>query len=345
MTPRRRTSKNRGLPAHVYTERKGDRTYYRYRNPQTGKFHGLGPNKALALQAANLLNSRLVSTPTAESLVARVLSAKDPFDEYAQNYTSNTLPRKKNRRGQSIASKTLTEYKRYIARAIAAWGTTPIAQITRRHVAEFLDQFPDATYNRTRNALRGLFADAVAGGVIDANPVDGTAIRTEVVQRKRLTHDQYRAIHAVAEPWLQRAMDLALLTLQRREDLVRLTKNDVIDGALHVRVKKTGVNLRIRVWPELDDLLSRCPDGPLVSRQRSAVKPDYLSRAFEAARDQVPELAALAPGTRPSFHELRALGARLHEEAGRDPQGLLGHLERKTTRVYLDRHQEKWSEV
>ena len=242
-----------------------------------------------------------------------------------------------------MAATTLSDYQRHIDRAIKAWGGRAITAITRRDVSDLISNYPEVTRNRTRNTLNGLFKWALASGYIDTNPVEGTAIATEIVQRTRLSHAQFLAIRAQAEPWLQHAMDLGLLTLQRRTDLVGLTAADVHDGGLHVRMKKTGVNLRIRLWPELEALLPKT--GPLVTRNHKPVTPDYLSRAFARARDRVPEFAALPAGEKPSFHEIRALGARLLEEQGKDPQLMLGHLESKTTRVYLDRHKEKWIEA
>ena len=50
-------------------------------------------------------------------------------------------------------------------------------------------------------------------------------------QRARLTTDAYTAIRAHAPAWLQRAMDLSLLTLLRREDVASLRFADVRDGA------------------------------------------------------------------------------------------------------------------
>ena len=47
----------------------------------------------------------------------------------------------------------------------------------------------------------------------------------------------------------------------------------------------------------------------------------------------------------PTLHEVRALGAKLYEEKGIDPQILLGHLDPKMTRLYLDRHKVQWVDI
>lgn len=340
---RPRNKQNKGLPEHLYVQNKGGTQYYRYQHPVTRAMIGLGTNRTEAIRAARLANARLLSAPSAERLAARILKPADPFDTYAEKYRDEVLPAARNRRGKPLATVTRSEYNRYINQAIAAWGDRAITGITRQDVAQHLEPMPANTRNHARSTLRGLFAHAIADGVVEANPVEGTLKARIIVQRSRLTLAQYRRIYRHADPWLRRAMSIALRTLQRREDLITLTAADVIDGGLHVRQKKTGVNLRIKLWPQLERLLPK--SGPLVARDGKPVQKGYLSRAFAAARDQVEELRALPSAQRPTLHELRALGALLYEAAGRDPQPLLGHLEAKTTRLYLDRHKERWIEV
>ncbi|MEH6814187.1 MAG: hypothetical protein V7677_16760 [Motiliproteus sp.] len=48
---------------------------------------------------------------------------------------------------------------------------------------------------------------------------------------------------------------------------------------------------------------------------------------------------------RPTFHEIRALGAHLYKEQGIDPQALLGHTDAKMTDHYLDGHGTQWTRV
>ena len=70
-----------------------------------------------------------------------------------------------------------------------------------------------------------------------------------------------------------------------------------------------------------------------------------LSREFQDVRDRLGLFDRLPAEQHPSFHEIRALGAWLYQQAGIDPQALLGHTSQKTTRVYLDRHQVEYLEV
>lgn len=212
-----------------------------------------------------------------------------------------------------------------------------------------------------------MFAWAVAEGLRDDNPVEGTLTRVEVVRRQRLTLATWRRIRNAAEPWFRNALDLALQTLQRREDLVAMRFDQVEDGRLLVRQQKveghgTG-NIRIRVSRELGALIEDCRDDLLSpymihrkpKRRRreyldrkehwTQVQPEMLTREFKRLRDQCGLYKDLAAGQRPSFHEVRALGADLYREAGWPEdaiQRLLGHSSKKMTDTYLDRHRERW---
>jgi integrase len=75
------------------------------------------------------------------------------------------------------------------------------------------------------------------------------------------------------------------------------------------------------------------------------VSKEMLTREFQRLRDQTGLVDHLAPKKRPSFHEVRALGADQYRVAGRPEksiQRLLGHSSKRMTELYLDRHQERW---
>ena len=163
-------------------------------------------------------------------------------------------------------------------------------------------------------------------------------------------------------------MDLSLVTLLRREDVVSLKFADVRDGFLWVVPLKiegsTLVKLKIRVdeqlssllWQARDSVLSpfvvhRLPDRARPSDKRATarqhhtqVMPEQLTRAVQDAR----EAAGVAGGNPPSFHEIRRLGGALPSEAGwtvEQVQGLMGHYSLSMTEHYLEGHDTPWQEV
>jgi integrase len=68
------------------------------------------------------------------------------------------------------------------------------------------------------------------------------------------------------------------------------------------------------------------------------VTPEYLSKAFAEARDATELFHEWAPETKPTFHEIRPLGARIYRylDYPKDYiQTLMSHTDIKTTEIYL----------
>lgn len=173
----------------------------------------------------------------------------------------------------------------------------------------------------------------------------------------------------VAAPWLQNAMDLALQTLQRREDLVLLQFSDIRNGSLHVEQGKSGGQRRlaIKVSAELEEVLQRCRDriaSPFIihrlpdkarptdmrARKRkhfSQVLPEQITRVFTIAFEKS-GITLTGDRTRPTFHEIRSLGIALYRQAGwseAQVQALAGHADVAMTRHYMEGHEAPWQPV
>lgn len=72
--------------------------------------------------------------------------------------------------------------------------------------------------------------------------------------------------------------------------------------------------------------------------------PDYLTKEFSKARDAAHAYDHVPAGERPTFHEIRALGAWLYEQQGFAQeyiQGLMGHADVKMTEHYQSGHGEE----
>ena len=85
MNGRRRSIRKRGLPVNLY-ERRG---YFWWRNPVDGKTHGLGRDKAMAVQEAIEANLYITGLETFPRLIDRVKdigrqSVGDWLDRYAK---------------------------------------------------------------------------------------------------------------------------------------------------------------------------------------------------------------------------------------------------------------------
>jgi len=353
----RKHQKSKGLPENLYVYRKNEVYYYRYRHPKTRRDYGLGTDRQAAIQAARKLNSELMDYGRAGDLVARVTGAHDFFGTFIDRFVDEILPGLRKRHGGPLSAKTISEYRRELSHVKAALGSRPFGEINRRRVAEFLHTFPATASNRYRAVISLVSRYAIADGLMEENPIAKTIARTENVQRHRLNLKGYLVACSKAEPWEQNAFAFALHTIQRREDLVRLQFSDYINGTLKVHQQKTGTFVEIEAAAELHGIIQRCrdeipspflihrkPDRHVKSKHRghwTQVLPDMLSRAFQRARDASGQYDHLPQEQRPSFHEIRSLGADLYRKRGWPEsliQQLLGHKNIEMTNDYLKGH-------
>jgi len=79
----------------------------------------------------------------------------------------------------------------------------------------------------------------ISKGLINDNPARQTLKRYRIKQLKRHTLEGLSAVRAVSPKWLQNAIDLAMLTTQRRIDILNMKWSDIRDGYLHVAQEKT----------------------------------------------------------------------------------------------------------
>lgn len=357
MTPRPRSKARQGWPANLYPNRDG----FKYRHPVTRKETFMGRDQPKAFAAAKKLNAMLMP---GNDLVDRVVGSRETVADAIAVFRRDDIP------ARGWAPKTAEVYESVIRRIQAGMGSRPAEDVTVKDCAEFIRAVTqsDRARQQFRLVLGWIMACAVQEGWIDTNPVLATRRFQHERKRARLTKEMYAAIWEQAEPWLRLSMDLSLVTLLRREDVVSLKFTDVRDGFLWVVPLKTEgttlVKLKIRVGEELAALLAQARDtvlSPFVvhrlpnrarpSDKRAAarqhhtqVMPEQLTRAFQDAREAV----GISGANAPSFHEIRSLGGALLSESGwaiEQVQSLMGHSSASMTEHYLEGHDAPWHEV
>lgn len=346
MSPRPRKAANKDLPPNLY-ERKG--RYY-YRRPTDGVEVYLGGDRAEAKRAAKQAN---IHFSTDAGLAAKAIGiASHTVAKAIERWQAEDVAHRQLKAG------TLDNIGYRAERVAADLGRRMIDTLTTKDVAEWLDGMDGDAYKTHRSTLSQVCDFAITKGWMNANPVTPTKPRKPgtVKQRERLTLDGFKAIYALVEPWMQIAMDLALVTLQRRGDVVRMRFADETAGNLLVEQEKTGAALEVAIGDELRAIIKRARMSGMVSpyivhrrqqrkakgnEHRTQVTPEMVSRAFADARDALPEFADMQPAQRPTFHEVRALGGRLYEKAGwskKEIQALMGHADEEMTEHYLEGH-------
>ena len=357
MMGRARKPGRRDWPQNLYAHRDG----FKYRHPITRKEHSMGKDKAKAFAAAKKLNAMLMPS---NDLVSKVLTPGETVADAIVVFRRDDVP------GRKWAPKTAEVYESVIRRIEAGLGSRPVADVTVKICATFIRDVTESDRARQqfRLVLGWILACAVEEGWIDSNPALATRRFQHERKRVRLTLDVYRAIWDQAAPWLRNAMDLSLVTLLRREDVVTVKFADVRDGNLWVVPSKTegstNVRLQIATAGPLADLLKRCKDdvaSPFVihrlpekarpsdkraktRKHHTQVLPEQLSRAFAAARDA----AGVGGDAPPTFHEIRSLGGALLRDAGwttEQIQALMGHGNASMTEHYLGGHEAPWQPV
>jgi integrase len=363
MTPRRRIHK--GLEPNVYLSVTKGTNYYRYRHPITGKFHGIGSNKALANKRARLLNTRLI--PEEETVIDHILGISGVgVPHLVARFREERVPEMK----LKLSTERSLMYR--LARIEKDMSNKVVDTINTEDCATWLDDnFVKDPYVKHRNTLIALFRFAINKGYRADNPAESTyASRQDTGKdRTRLTLAQFKDIEAIAPPWMQLAMRLSLITLLGRAEVVNLRYVDIRDDCLYVIRQKIDkhdhARLRIAITPDIAEILQESRRSgiasPYVIHRRptrikpnketdhwSQIHPNVFSTVFRKLREQAPSIACLPKEQRPTFHEVRALGSWLYEKAGYDRdyvQRLMAHSDGAMTEYYQTEHEEKWVDV
>jgi integrase len=365
MAPRPRTLKNRKLPPNLYPNGK----YWRYRNPVTGVMTSINRPVEEAIKLARAANLKIAALVVDDGALLTLLTGdKLPTVSHVlKRFADEWLPEK------GYAARTLEEIEFKLERYRLDLGEKMIGQVDVLAMAEYLDQFSNNAYTKHRGLWVQIFSFAVAKGLAERNCAELTLVKKEAEKkRQRHTLAGLKAIidAVTTPPWLKRAIRLALASLQRREDIVTWLKSavDMDKNTLTVSPGKTQgydnpVHLKITMGAALREVIGECLRSPLVSpylihykpkaRRReqisakdhwTSVTPDYLTKEFSKARDAAHAYDNVPAGERPTFHEIRALGAWLYEQQNFPQeyiQALLGHADEKMTKHYQDGHGEK----
>lgn len=284
--------------------------------------------------------------------------------EWAETYSDIVARR-------PLQAKTLANRRGYIRRIVESLGDRRIGAILPHEIGAVIGDLAKAhpvAAKRTLTELRDMLNEAMLNGWIERNPAAAVRPPRVRVARRRLALEEFRAIHAwsVAHqpPWCARLFVLAVVTGQRRGDLLAMRFSDVWDGHLHVIQQKTGARLALPCALRLDaigvsigEAVEACrsygrgaaaADDALLIRKSTgaALSPPSASWRFEVAREGALGLHQ-GDGDPASLHELRSLSEREYRARGVNTQTLLGHTRKEMTDLYnnsrgLDARLGKW---
>jgi integrase len=306
---------HKGLPPRLHI--KGDR-YYHVSTTQPRKWTPLGADRARAL----LEWARIEG------------SEPDPnvrtFEVIALRYEREVIPGK--------APRTQRDNLIELDRLRSVFGPVLIENIKPHHVRAYLDkrgQSAKARANREKALLSHLFNKAREWGYTDAtNPCQGVKGFTESGRDRYVSDEEFEAVRSKADPTLQDAMDLALLTGQRPADVLKILRTDIRDGALFVRQNKTGAKRAIDLVGQLAEVIERIWSRPRVRVSAYLVQDDDGKPLSMLALRSRFDKARRAAGVSFQFRDIRAKTASDTGDLSHS-QKLLGHKTRDMTEHYV----------
>ncbi|MBK2955129.1 tyrosine-type recombinase/integrase [Enterobacter hormaechei] len=363
--PRKNSISIPGLYARF--DRRTDKTYYQYKNPVTGKFHGLGTDKAKAEKIAATANQRIAAAEADYFL--KQIDEKPAANKTRGISLKGWVVRYEKVQRTRVSNGELSEGRfkekmRMVNLLAERLGNHPLRSLEVRDFSllleEWLDKGQASTALNNRVVWIDLYREAQHAGEVPPgwNPPEATRKPIPKVYRARLSIEDWKAIFRVAPEghYIRNAMLLALVAGQRREDIVRMKFSDVWDDHLHVIQGKTGMRLALplslyseAVGMTLREVIAGCRDRIVspylihsqLQKKGQPMSKDNLSDYFAEARDK----AGIKPpeGKTPTtFHEQRSLSERLYRAQGIDTKTLLGHKVQATTDKYNDTRGQEW---
>ncbi|EBS1110545.1 integrase, partial [Salmonella enterica subsp. enterica serovar Eingedi] len=198
------------LPKNL-TYRKNDRAFY-WRNPVTKKEIALGQiARRDAVAQAIEANNYIYQNYTPAALIEK-LKRSDTFTVSMWIDRYDVLLKRRD-----LAANTYKIRGNQLATVREKMGEMILAEVTTRHIAEFLESWIAEGKNTMAGAMRSvlsdMFREAIVEGRITTNPVEPTRAPEIKVARERLQLETYNATRTAAEHlpvWFPLAMDLAL---------------------------------------------------------------------------------------------------------------------------------------
>jgi integrase len=232
---------------------------------------------------------------------------------------------------QSLAAETQRSRRGILERFRVEHGDKRLALLQRAHIDRMVAA-KAATPSAARNflkALKALMAHCLENHIRDDDPTHGVKsarIKTDGYATWTEEHiATFEARHPIGSR-ARLAMSLLLYTGQRRSDVIRLGRQHLRHGVLHVQQQKTGTKLAIPVHYELQAILDATPGEHLTfltTRDGSPFSPAGFGNLFRKWCDE----AGLPRGL--SAHGLRkACCTRLADAGCSEKQiaAVSGHL-------------------
>ena len=271
--------------------------------------------------------------------VPTIPTAVRPMTELFERYAVECLP--------LLSPRTQRWYRHHIRDLIRDFGNFEQGAIRPKDIGRWM-QAPGVARqhrNKTRSVLSAVLN--LAAGVwfvegIDSNPCSLVKKHPSKPRDRYIGDDEFKAVRAMATFPFQLAMDLALITGQRRGDILDLTWMNVRHDFLDVTQGKSGKRLGIKITPKLAEVLLRARQykpfvGPRLYVVRTRTGEPFSHEGFSSAWQRLMNDALRTGAIRKrfTFHDLRAKCASDKKNL-QSASALLGHSDQGLTRrIYV----------
>lgn len=319
----RRRKHDKHLPQRMYCRRGA----YYFDNPKTSQWNPLGKDLGSAISAYGRLIGDAWSGRTLGDVIDR--------------YRTQVLPLKGSTENRVTQAAQLSRLKR-------VFGDMLPDSISAPDCYKYLDGRHDkdgkpvpAAARAEINLLGHVLSKGIRWGVGVVNVVRNLELGKKGKRTRYVTDEEYAKVYAMASPRLQIAMDLALLTGQRRGDLMALKHEACKLEGIEFLQGKTGKGILVEWSPDLRGVIERAkklkPDIPRDYVLRTNNGQPYTPRGFGANWTRLMNKAVKNGMPRYTYHDLRAKCAS-DKDRIEDAQALLGHASSVTTKTVYKRN-------
>lgn len=347
---------------YKYKDKRTGRTYYSCKHPLTGKRHGLGTDRTIAIRLLHRLHAEC-EIDKEQAIWNRLKRKSQSFRQLIEEKYTPTLKERE-------LAETTIKNRMYIINNVLMprFGDMGVKDITVKQIADILDDYKAQGKNRMAQNIRSvcidIFTEAMSAGWTKENPAAMTRNPKASIKRSRLTLEQFLTLYELAknkEPWVCRMMELAIITSHAGCTELSVMQRPV-KGEEMMRIERTKTTERVKIplkltldalgW-NLGDVVKKCTSTGIASQYLLHHTTDRgncgkgkkmhhyrLSRAFtELVRESNIDWADKLPAT---LYEVRSLSARLYEKQGIDIQKLMAHKDRRSTERYIDSRGSEW---
>ena len=215
----------------------------------------------------------------------------------------------------ALAPSTQRPLRAILERFRAERGDKRIGLLQRQHIIALLRSKKRFAARHWLMAIRALMKHAIEIGLREDNPAAGVKLpnlKTDGYHSwTEAEITQFQAYHGPGTR-ARLALPLLLHTGQRRGDVIRMGRQHIRDGILHVRQQKTGIELAIPVHATLTSTITEAPADHLTFLTTRTGKPFSPAGFGNYFRDCCNEAGL----SHCSAHGLRKAAARRLAEAG-----------------------------